>query len=199
MGDAVMLAFFFVMHRVASGARNGAMYVTEVQPGTWPAKMVAAQAVISLLLLWAAKIKHWPLLSTSHAVALGAAAVLAAGICSIVTLQYRNNSAPKWARDLHLWTAAEQAALLPLLLLSGWDGVVAAICSVYPAVTAQKAVINYSIGENWDYDGTDDPTGKTYGIPSLGIKIPRTTQITRLWLSLASFILLIIYAKFFAI
>jgi hypothetical protein len=94
--------------------------------------------------------------------------------------------------DLHLWTQLEQMALSVPLLLAGWPGIIALICSIYPAVFLQKAGVNRMLESSiWD-NQTDDATGQYYSIPSLKIKIPRTTQRFRAWMAVLSILAFLI-------
>jgi hypothetical protein len=59
---------------------------------------------------------------------------------------------------------------------------------VYPALILHKGLINKGSGLSFFATATDDSTGKTYGIPLLGLKIKRSGNKFRLTLAAISLI-----------
>lgn len=202
MGATLIWVFLiYLVHRMVSGVRNGSMYNPKSDALQVP--VVAAWALPLLAFVGiglSAHLSDFDLLTRyfprSHQIV--AASILAAlsGGCSVMALQYRSPDAKSYEKDLHLWTQAEQMLLTAgMVVLSPW-AVLAVVLCTYPAVFMQKGIINRFVEEDWFFNGTDDPTGKYYGLPSLGIRIPRTTQRLRLWLSLASIFVFVILIFF---
>jgi hypothetical protein len=97
----------------------------------------------------------------------------------------------KFINDLHLKTTLESMFYTGLCLVSGFWPLVACVLAVYPGVVCQKIAINELSGLNTLDEQTDDPTGETYGVPSLGIKIPRQSFTTRIILAIISLVIII--------
>lgn len=198
MGAAVALFFVFILHRFLSGVRNGMLYNPKEWQPMAPFLVSGWMVIIALCVLHIAVREHWSLLPAQVSSMLNIMAFFLTILCAIMTLQ--------WARianvDLHLWTQLEQMALSVPLILFGWQGLVVLACAVYPSVFFQKAAINRLTEESIWYNATDDATGATYSIPSLGLNIPRTQQRFRAWMAAASlllFILFVIYEQIIVI
>lgn len=84
--------------------------------------------------------------------------------------------------DIHLHETITTGAFVLALCAAGCNMVLVA-CSVYPGLIVHKALINAGSGKPWNYHGTDDPTGKTFNIPTLGIRIPRESHKARMILA----------------
>lgn len=191
--NLITLFLLLIAHRSAAGVRNGAMYNPKSDELGVP--YIAGLFIVlvaAILVAIGIRLTPWGFFPQPWgAIAMGIAFPLSA-LAGYFALKYNDPKVTKWERDLHLWTTAEQALIYGAVsVLSPWACAMA-VLSVYPAVFAQKAIINRFIDREWNYNGTDDPTGKYYGLPSLGIRIPRTTQKTRLWLCIASVVLFFI-------
>lgn len=82
-------------------------------------------------------------------------------------------------KDIHLWENFVTGGFVIWMSLSGYN-ILLICCSVYPALILHKGLINMGSGLKFLDHATDDPTGKTYGIPLLGIKVPRMNTKMRL-------------------
>jgi len=82
-------------------------------------------------------------------------------------------------RDIHLWEELLTSGFVIWLTLAGYN-IIMICCSVYPALILHKGLINLGNRLKFFDSRTDDPTGKTYGIPLLGIKVPRSGTKFRL-------------------
>lgn len=181
MGGEIIihLAIAFFLHRLLSGARNGMLYAPkEAAPYAAAVVGLPMTVVAVLLAVIAGRLPGWSFLPDYNHITSGVAVVLTAAF-SFMALRYNNQNAGKYEKDLHLWTQAEQMAVSVPMLLAGPLGLIALACMVYPAVLVQKSIINSFFGLSWRDDRTDDETGATYSIPSLGMKIPRLTQKIR--------------------
>jgi hypothetical protein len=114
--------------------------------------------------------------------------VAASAIASVLVMVRSKN---RFINDLHLKTTLESMFYTGLCLVSGFWPLVACMLAVYPGVVFQKIAINELSGLNTLDEQTDDPTGETYGIPSLGIKIPRQSFTTRIILAIISLVIII--------
>jgi hypothetical protein len=90
-------------------------------------------------------------------------------------------------RDIHFWENLVTAGYFVFLILAGFN-ILYLVCSVYPALILHKGLINKGSGLSFFATATDDSTGKTYGIPLLGIKIKRSGNVLRLTLAAISII-----------
>lgn len=82
-------------------------------------------------------------------------------------------------KDIHFWENLVTGGYVLFLTLTGYN-ILLLICSVYPALIIHKGLINLGSKLSFFAEATDDATGKTYGIPLLGIKIPRSSTKIRL-------------------
>lgn len=85
----------------------------------------------------------------------------------------------KKLKDIHLWEGLVTGGFFVWMAISGHN-ILMLLCSVYPALILHKGFINLGSGLKFLASATDDETGKTYGIPILGIKIPRSSTKFRL-------------------
>lgn len=201
MGGEIIihLAIAFFLHRLLSGARNGMLYAPkEAAPYAAAVVGLSMTVVAVLLAVIANRVSGWPFLPDQARIISGVAVVLTAAF-GFMALRYNNPNAGKYEKDLHLWTQAEQMAVSVPMLLAGPFGLIALACMVYPAVLVQKSIINSFFGLSWHDDRTDDETGATYAIPSLGLKVPRLTQKIRAILAAVSIAALITIAKTYQI
>ncbi len=191
-----MIALFlmFVLHRFASGIRNGAMYDEKYKI----AKIFgfAIIPIIAAAIFWiTTRFEGFtflaPVVKTYSAWAFIGLSVVCTLFCPGYLVPRRPGMVNVFLTDLHLWTTLEQVTLFWGVLFScGVFGIAPLLLAVYPAVFLQKAAINIFIGKNVFFNGTDDPSGKYYSIPALGIKIPRTGQVFRLVMAVSSIIVL---------
>jgi len=82
-------------------------------------------------------------------------------------------------KDIHLWENLVTGGYVMYLMLTGHN-IILLMCSVYPALILHKGFINWGSKLTFFAEATDDPTGKTYGIPLLGIKVKRSSTKFRL-------------------
>ena len=184
-----MLAF--VLHRVGSGIRNGAMYNPKEDAPAVPHLAAGGMAIVACCLFAVAVPSGlWSFLPRAYVNLAAGAALLLCLACTVIATMY-NTGRNTYINDLHLWTQGEQMLLSVPLLLCGWPGLIALALATYPAVFLQKAMVNRMQEQDIYANGTDDPSGQYYSIPSLGIRVPRTTQLFRARLSVASVAVLI--------
>lgn len=195
MGDIVIHAsVLFVLHRLLSGIRNGTQYNRKPAAENAPLLALLAMSLVSIILgAVVLNMPSWAFIPTWLS-ALKYLFIPASWVAGYFATQLHSTN--KWLRDIHLWTEVEQLCLSAMMLLSGIPGVIVWVCTIYPAVFTQKTVINRFCEMNWYEDRTDDPTGATYSIPVLNLKIPRTTQKLRAILTAISIALLFTLGKF---
>jgi len=85
-------------------------------------------------------------------------------------------------RDIHLWESLVTGGYMVYLTFTGYN-ILLLLCSVYPSLIIHKGLINLGSKLNFFADATNDPTGKTYNIPLLGLNIPRSSTKLRLILA----------------
>ncbi len=185
----------FITHRLLSGVRNGCIYAS-VERDSLKWAVLAAAGMSALLFLTASRLwfaPDWAIIPQwiSTAAVCGCLMVSLASTWLAFGILGDGN---KYIRDIHLWTWLEQTALAGMYLFGfgSWHILLVLAFSVYPSVVLQKMLINGLSGLPVLYEGTDDPTGATWGLPSLGIKIRRSgfkIRILLAVLSLAAFFL----------
>lgn len=85
-------------------------------------------------------------------------------------------------KDIHLWENLVTGGYVVYLSLIGYN-IILIMCATYPALILHKGLINLGSKLPFFAEATDDATGKTYGIPLLGIKIKRSSTKFRLILA----------------
>lgn len=103
-------------------------------------------------------------------------------ICVMMKFVSFDTSITGWLtkyRDIHLWENLVTGGYMLFLTLTGFNILLLA-CSVYPALIIHKGLINLGSKLSFFAEATDDSTGKTYGIPLLGIKVKRSSIKIRL-------------------
>ena len=188
----ITLILLSIARYIFSGIRNGFIYSHNKQ-----AALAANFATIACTLVAAYYCivgAGWSI-PTSHLIQnlipvtqIGCVALSA--IASILVLVSSKN---KYINDLHLKTTLESAFYSGLCAVSGFAPLAACVLAIYPGVLLQKIAINLLSGLPWNAEKTDDETGRTYGIPSLGIKIPRLNFQKRIILATISIVAAIIY------
>ena len=178
----------FIVHRALSGAVNGAQYgglprlravLTDALAGV--TVFVCFWALLEAFEVWGA-VPRWRLVCWTLGI-LGSVTVV------LLTDQAHAQST-RFPGDVHLFTYLQQAVLAAtLVVLSNpwWALPFDLALAIYPAVFLQKIAVNLLGGNRWDYAGTDDATGQTWGVPSLGIRVPRIRSMrVRAWLAIGS-------------
>jgi hypothetical protein len=163
------------------------------------AAVMAASGMSVLLFLASAKlffIENWAFLNQAAQDCLSLGCVVVSLASTWLAFGYLG-STNKYIKDLHLWTLLEQTALAGVYLFgAGKLSIILLLATaVYPSVVLQKIAINTLSGAAWNYNGTDDPNGNYYNIPSLGIKIPRESFNLRIILALVSIIVFFVFNK----
>lgn len=92
-------------------------------------------------------------------------------------------------KDIHMWESLLTGGYFIYLTLAGYN-IILLCCSVYPALLLHKGLINLGSGLHFFAEATDDPSGKTYGIPTLGIKINRSSTKFRIIVAGLSLVIL---------
>lgn len=182
----ILLFFCFLMHRFLSGWRNGLIYREGERARDVVTGIALAMPLMPLIAVWGAAYLHpWPF-GEKYALWIVAGGWLFGTLATIVAVLPHWGVNNRFVADLHLWTLAEQTAFSGLLCAVGPFGLIAAVCGVYPAVVVQKITINLISGLPWNYHGTDNPTGETFGVPALGIQVPRMGFNIRIVLAVVS-------------
>lgn len=103
----------------------------------------------------------------------------------------------KWKtfNDIHLLETVIVSVPILLVCLSG-NSIFLAAMSVYPSLLLHKGLVNIGGGTTFWNEATDDATGNTWGLPSIGLKIPRTGNIFRISMAVASVIGAALYLIF---
>ncbi len=169
-------------HRVLSGWQS--MYLYQ-----WINNKGGNMAVVSTAIIYAFTMLFLILLSSSQVMVIVVGILL--GLPILVKALSFTYSGVR-IMDIHLWENVVTGSFWLYLFLSGHD-IVALCCSVYPSLLVHKGLIN--IGNDLEFfdERTDDETGKTYSIPFLNIKVPRTSFYMRVLFAAASIFILVMY------
>jgi hypothetical protein len=190
-----ILFIYFILHRFLSGVRNGMMYNNKVE-SEHPIIIALGMSAITLFIMRILLDQQGWYFIPDQLMKYGILLASCGCIASVfLALNYKFRFLHyKYTTDIHLWTLLEQSLLGSAFIIAGLDSLVCAVLAVYPSVIAQKTMINLLNNQDWNYEGTDDPEGKYYGLPSLGLKIPRITHNIRLTLAIISIIASVIYS-----
>jgi hypothetical protein len=167
----------FLLHialRATSGFQNGAGY------GKHNIAMIGTTTAIALITLYTFVFT----LTTQWAILL--IATFTANIAMPIIFQKK---AYKW---IHLTESILTASFALALLI---EYPIPTASSVYPGLLLHKIGVNTMAGNKWNYNGTDDPTGKTWTLHIFrwSISIPRLSFNTRIILAALSIVAFIIY------
>lgn len=94
-------------------------------------------------------------------------------------------------KDIHLWENLVTGGYVVYLSLIG-SNILLIMCATYPALIVHKGLINLGSKLPFFAEATDDATGKTYGIPLLGIKVKRSSTKFRLILAAVSLVVAVL-------
>jgi hypothetical protein len=177
-----------------SGLRNGFIYSANQN-----AALAANFATIGCTLAagyycivgYGWNIPNWPVRSAIHGL-IDTTQIGCVALSTIASILVLVTSKNKYINDIHLKTTLESAFYSGFCAVSGFTTLAACVLAAYPGVILQKIAINLLSGLAWNAEKTDDETGKTYGIPSLGIKVPRLNFTTRIILATISIVAAII-------
>lgn len=184
-----MLEFIFAfIYRVVSGAQNGFGYANQVR-GRVAATTI--MAVLGAALLVTAALGNMPAALKGGAIALSLVGMAGA----IAVEDSFNQDINIFPADIHLYETLTTGAITLALCLAGHNVLMVA-CSVYPGLIIHKGLINALPGNSWWDTRTNDPTGKTFDIPLLGISIPRGSNTWRISAAVASIIVAILSNQF---
>jgi hypothetical protein len=190
----ITLLLISIARYFLSGLRNGFIYDQNYKPA-------ATANLAALFCLYVAgyycivgygwNIPNWPARSAIHGF-IDTTQIVFVALSAIASILVLVRSENKYVNDLHLKTTLESVFYSGLCAVSGLVPLLACILAVYPGVLLQKIAINLLSGLPWNAEQTDDETGATYGIPSLGIKIPRLNFTKRIVFAAISLVAAII-------
>ena len=165
-----LLAFFFVVFGYAfQGIANGGAYAGK--------SLVQYVGIALQVLLVGAVLLFVPLSFMNIALATLAVASIVLTKISFVGFKYG---------DVHLYTYLTS---ILFLLLVAYDLSVFGALGMYAGLLLEKGFINIGSKLSFFDDRTDDIEGKTFGIPLLGIKVPRLRTEYRIPLAVFSLFL----------
>lgn len=162
-----------------SGVQNGVGY-SKNEPGLKKMSIVlAVLIIIQTIFFWA----FTDLFDTVKIVS--SVLMLVSLICVFGAYDSFVEDFNTFPTDIHLFEMGVTGGVtLAWIGMSGNLIMIAA--SVYPALILHKGFINLGSGLDFFDNRTDDPTGKTFSIPLLGIKIPRIGTTVRIALAAIS-------------
>lgn len=164
-----------MLSRALAGIRQGFFYSKSFKLG-------GMFGIFSIVLMWGwffgkkkMHSKKWVLV-----------VMILATLCAILTMLALVR--PGGILDIHLWAYLE-SLLWPLAMTLAGEDVVGILASAYTGSLIFSGTIQAMSGKSFlsALMKTDDPTGKTFGIPFLNIKIPR---LANGWIKLGIAILL---------
>lgn len=162
--------FSFIANRGLSGIVNGLFYAGK---RLWLPALIALTLFTGFQLITNI-VSHWPEMSKLQRI-LSVLGVIGSLVSSVlVGLSFTKGL------DIHLWTFMNQTSISSTYMITErkgkwWKNWWWLLLAVSPAAFLQKFFINKIPGLKWNYAGTDDASGKTWGMNLFGkrIKIPR--------------------------
>lgn len=160
--------WLFILNRALSGVVNGLYYAHSVW--VWPVLFVLALFSFYELFINLRENLGEMNLFTKIMSYIGMYGSVACVIMLGISFKFPNY----YSSDIHLWTFLHQTALAGTLFFSDkrpFSNIWWLSLAVSPSAFLQKVFINIIPGGNWDYEGTDDPTGHFWSMTVFGIKI----------------------------
>lgn len=179
-----MYVFFYLFaYRTLSGVQNGLGY----------AKRNGWLAIVSCLLIAGAMLPAWIMWPQATALAKTGAALgtIISMVGAFGVYDSFSDSFKVLPKDVHFWELLATSGVMMCWIALGGD-LIQIAAHVYPALLLHKGAVN--IGSRLPFWGnrTDDPTGATYNIPLLGIRIPRFGVTQRKLFAVVSFLLMMV-------
>lgn len=169
---------FLFLYRSISGLQNGAGYGKH-KTVRGIATIILMLMLVSFWIMSYAKVQYgWIILAVFFLWLLSFAGIM--GVENAFTKRYTFIT-----HDIHFWEILATGGIT-----IGWGvfggNLIYIATSVYPALILHKGFVNTLNGGDFFRSGTDDPTGKTFGVPFLGIKIRRLGTKGRIILAVIS-------------
>lgn len=168
--------FSFIGVRALSGVVNGLFYIGSTF--AWPVLILLLLASVfiaarKLRKTWKDMVGWKRVLGVIGVVCTGVSVFLVGASFTWPLLSFS---------EIHLWTLASQTALAATTFICSkefWTNLWWLLLAVSPSAFLQKMFINTLIGVGWDYKGTDDRSGRTWGMTLFGkrIKVPRLANM----------------------
>lgn len=162
--------FLFITNRGLSGIVNGLFYAGK---RLWLPALILLTILTGYMLV-SNLTSHWSEMSNLQRI-LSILGVIAS-LTSSVLVGYSFTK----GLDIHLWTFMNQTSISSTYMITErrnqwWKNWWWLTLAVSPSAFLQKFFINKIPGSKWNYGGTDDASGKTWGMKLFGkrIKIPR--------------------------
>jgi hypothetical protein len=166
------------LYRVISGAQNGAGYAQQATLRTILGGIMVGINIYLIATGFGREVPLWMIIL--HLV------VSTIAIFGVIGVE--DSFEEKWnflTSDIHLYEVVATGCTMISLALLNYDLVLIA-CSVYPALILHKGFVNLGAGLSFFDKRTDDPTGKTFNIPLLNIKVPRASTRFRIIAAMVS-------------
>ena len=164
---------YLFLFRAISGAQNGFGYAQ---------RKIGRYVCAGIMFLMISPFLYYNLVYDDYHQVLRVLSILSAIASAIGVLGVEdgfNDEISILPKDIHLWEyVATGGALVAVVFMGG--NLLYVVASVYPALILHKGFVNIGTGSKFFRHGTDDPTGKTWGIPLLNISIPRSSLKIRI-------------------
>lgn len=175
---------FLTLFRILSGGQNGLGY--DKDKNRWMATAVLVLSLIGafFLLTYCYSAKDW--------LYVFAILYLLVSLAGVLGVENSFSKQIEWVPiDIHFWELFATGGVT--LAFAAMDAnLIMIAASIYPALIIHKGLINIGSGKGFWYEGTDDPTGKTFSIPLLEWKIRRLDNEFRITMAVSSIILAIL-------
>lgn len=178
-----MITFIIlIIQRAASGAQNGFGYAKSRMQYIATLNL-AAMAGLGATIALVSPLPAW---QKGLAIMAFAGSMIGAGMVDMAfAARKEGRTLPKWQADIHLWENAITGGFFLGVVLYGAN-IIMAVLAVYPGLILHKGFVNLGSKLAFFAGRTDDASGKTYGLPSLGIKVPRLSVRVRIALAILS-------------
>ena len=166
-----MLAFIFLLlYRAASGLQNGLGYGKKKQRIIGTAFLVGATIFTDFYL----NAQPLPVVAKFAGYTLS---IIAAVAAILVEVSFWEKAKGNFF-DIHFWESITTSFITMAWICTGGN-LIMIICSVYPGLILHKGFVNIFHGHQFFYQGTNDPTGRTFSLPLFGTVVYRGSNTWR--------------------
>lgn len=158
----------FIVNRALSGVVNGLYYAQS----SWTMPVLILLCALTVYELTTNLNRNMEDMSMTK-IWLSCIGIFSSIVCCIMLgVSFRDRDF--YFSDIHLWTFLHQTAIAGTYFFSSKNPLKQIwwlVLAVTPSSFLQKFFINTLSGLDWDYVGTDDPTGHFWGMTVFGMKI----------------------------
>lgn len=175
MNQTILNYINFIADRALSGIANGLFYAGSAW--SWP--ILVLLFAFTVFMTWRNLRKNWSGMKRWKRV-LAVLGIAGSGL-SVLMVGFSFRFLGSSFSEIHLWTWTTQTVIASTMFISSkrfWKNFWWLVLAVSPSAFLQKLFVNIFGRSKWNYAGTDDKTGKTWGFNLFGkrFKVPRVSD-----------------------